>query len=62
LNNASGSFEIKTVTGDISLTVKSGEVNAVSKSGTIIQEKISKGKSTFFLKTAKGNIMIVKAK
>jgi len=62
LNNVSGNFEIKTVSGDVYLTTKNGVVSTESKSGTIIQEKIPKGKSTFFLKTAKGNIKIAKAK
>jgi len=62
LNNASGNFEIKTVNGDIHLTAKKGVIIAESKSGIIIQENIPNGKSTFFLKTAKGNINIAKAK
>ena len=62
LNDVSGNFEIKTVSGDIYLTTKNGVISTESKSGVIIQEKIPKGKSTFFLKTAKGNIKIAKAK
>ena len=62
LKGSSGNFEIKTVSGDINLSTKSGVITAESKSGVIFQEKIPKGKSTFFLKTAKGNIKIAKAK
>jgi len=62
LNNISGKFEIKTVTGNINMIVKNGVISAESKSGTIIQEKIPNGKSTFDLKTAKGNINIAKGK
>ena len=62
LNMVSGIFDLKTVNGDINLTTKSGMVNAVSKSGTITQEVLPLGKSSFQLKTAKGNINIVKAK
>jgi len=62
LNKVSGNFDIKTVSGDINLTAKSGEVVVVSKSGTITQEVLPIGRSNFMLKTAKGNIKIVKAK
>ena len=62
LNNVLGNFDIKTVSGDINLIANSGEVVAVSKSGTITQEVLLVGKSSFRLKTAKGNINIVKAK
>jgi len=62
LNNVSGDFDIKTVDGDISLTTNSGVINAISKTGTITQEVLPNGKSSFELKTAKGNINIVKAK
>ena len=62
LNNPSGNFEIKTVTGEINLVAKNGVISAESKSGTIFQEKIPNGNSTFDLKTAKGNINIAKGK
>jgi len=62
LNKVLGNFDIKTVSGDINLTAKSGQLVAVSKSGTITQEELPVGKSSFQLKTAKGNINIVKAK
>jgi len=62
LNMVSGIFDLKTVNGDINLTTKKGVVNAVSKSGIITQEVLALGKSSFQLKTAKGNINIVKAK
>lgn len=62
LNSVLGSFDIKTVSGDIMLTAKRGEVVAVSRSGAITQEILPVGKSVFMLKTIKGNIKIVKAK
>jgi len=62
LTNVFGDFNIKTVNGDINLTTDNGIVNAVSKSGTITQEVLPDGKSNFQLKTAKGNIKIVRAK
>jgi len=62
LNTVSGSFDIKTVTGDINLSAKRGVVSAVSKSGVVTQERLLDGNSKYLLKTAKGNIKIVKAK
>jgi DUF4097 and DUF4098 domain-containing protein YvlB len=61
LNNVFGDFIIKTINGDISLNTNKRLINTNTKIGTISEGVLTDGKSNFLLKTAKGNINIVKS-
>ena len=61
LENINGKIAVNTVSGDIDLIAKRGNINAISSYGLINREEIPLGNSSFNIKTAKGNINIVKS-
>ena len=62
LQKVSTVVQVKTQSGDILLSTKSGEVKAHSKYGNVISDRIPKGDNQFILSTVTGNIEISKLK
>ncbi|MFD0863459.1 hypothetical protein ACFQ1M_14685 [Sungkyunkwania multivorans] len=61
LRQVAANVVVSTLDGDIHISQISGEVNATSRHGRIVQEKISSGNSQLLLKSINGNIYIKKS-